>query len=132
MLIEPGRHLGGLTSGGLGATDIGNKQAIGGIAREFYGRVWEHYQPRGVDSSSHGGVPQAGGRVGDQTMWTFEPHVAERILQVLMREGIQVVCGERSTWHGASKEGTDIVAIRMETGQTFRGRCSSTPRTKAT
>src|ERR1043165_5876134 len=36
LLIEPGKHLGGLTSGGLGATDIGNKKAIGGISREFY------------------------------------------------------------------------------------------------
>ncbi len=46
-LIEPGKHLGGLTSGGLGATDIGNKKAIGGISREFYGRVWQYYdQPQ--------------------------------------------------------------------------------------
>ena len=43
VLIEPTRHLGGLTTGGLGATDIGNKRAIGGIAREFYGRIWQHY-----------------------------------------------------------------------------------------
>jgi NADPH-dependent 2,4-dienoyl-CoA reductase/sulfur reductase-like enzyme len=43
VLIEPTQHLGGLTTGGLGATDIGNKQAIGGVAREFYGRVWKHY-----------------------------------------------------------------------------------------
>ena len=43
VLVEPGRHLGGLTSGGLGATDIGNKAAIGGIAREFYRRVARHY-----------------------------------------------------------------------------------------
>ena len=43
ILIEPGKHLGGLTSGGLGATDIGNKAAIGGISREFYRRVGEHY-----------------------------------------------------------------------------------------
>src|SRR5512134_3222129 len=43
VLIEPTRFLGGLTTGGLGATDIGNKRAIGGISREFYGRVWEHY-----------------------------------------------------------------------------------------
>src|SRR4051794_4101221 len=42
-LVEPGWHLGGLTSGGLGATDIGNKQAIGGLAREFYRRVRTHY-----------------------------------------------------------------------------------------
>ena len=40
MLIEPSNHLGGLTTGGLGATDIGNKQAIGGLAREFYHRIW--------------------------------------------------------------------------------------------
>src|SRR5262245_18981592 len=44
VLIEPSSHLGGLTTGGLGATDIGNKSAIGGLAREFYHRVWQHYQ----------------------------------------------------------------------------------------
>src|SRR5262249_19511576 len=44
ILIEPGKHLGGMTSGGLGATDIGNKRAIGGISREFYQRVRAHYQ----------------------------------------------------------------------------------------
>src|SRR5205809_5031990 len=44
VLIEPGRHLGGLTSGGLGATDIGNTAAIGGLAREFYRRVRKHYE----------------------------------------------------------------------------------------
>src|SRR5437773_7761549 len=43
IIVEPGKYLGGLTSGGLGATDIGNKAAIGGIAREFYHRVAEHY-----------------------------------------------------------------------------------------
>src|SRR5690606_34781510 len=56
LLIRPGRHLGGMTSGGLGATDIGNKGAIGGLAREFYRRLGAHY-----------GIPEA---------WTFEPHVA--------------------------------------------------------
>ena len=43
VLLEPGNHLGGMTSGGLGATDIGNKAAIGGIGREFYHRVAQHY-----------------------------------------------------------------------------------------
>src|SRR5690349_4755662 len=42
VLIEPGKHLGGLTSGGLGATDIGNKGAIGGLSREFYRRIHKH------------------------------------------------------------------------------------------
>ena len=44
VLIEPGRHLGGMTTGGLGRTDIGNKRAIGGIAREFYQRVHSYYR----------------------------------------------------------------------------------------
>src|SRR5215217_3072246 len=44
VLIEPTQHLGGLTTGGLGATDIGNKAAIGGLARDFYHRIWQHYQ----------------------------------------------------------------------------------------
>src|SRR5262249_43257425 len=44
VLIEPGKHLGGLTSGGLGATDIGNKKAIGGLAREFYQRLRKYYE----------------------------------------------------------------------------------------
>src|SRR4051794_25146010 len=43
ILIEPGRHLGGLTSGGLGATDIGNKRAIGGLSREYYQRLRKYY-----------------------------------------------------------------------------------------
>src|SRR5438477_9654691 len=43
IVIEPGKHLGGLTSGGLGATDIGNKAAIGGVSREFYQRIKQHY-----------------------------------------------------------------------------------------
>ena len=44
VLIEPTQFLGGLTTGGLGATDIGNKAAIGGIAREFYERVFKFYE----------------------------------------------------------------------------------------
>lgn len=59
VLIEPGRHLGGLSSGGLGATDIGNKYAVTGIAREFYRKLGAHYK--------------------QFESWTFEPHVAEEI-----------------------------------------------------
>ena len=43
VLVGPDRHLGGLSSGGLGWTDTGNKAVIGGLAREFYHRVWQHY-----------------------------------------------------------------------------------------
>jgi hypothetical protein len=60
-LIEPSQHIGGMTTGGLGATDIGNKAAIGGMAREFYRRV--------------------GAKYGKNEAWTFEPHVAEQVLE---------------------------------------------------
>ena len=43
VIVSPDRHLGGLSSGGLGFTDTGNKAVIGGLAREFYHRVWRHY-----------------------------------------------------------------------------------------
>ncbi|MBI3875519.1 MAG: FAD-dependent oxidoreductase, partial [Verrucomicrobia bacterium] len=43
VLIEPSKYLGGLTTGGLGATDIGNKAAVGGVSREFYHRLAQHY-----------------------------------------------------------------------------------------
>ncbi|MBD2843806.1 FAD-dependent oxidoreductase [Paenibacillus sp. IB182496] len=65
VLVDSGSHLGGLTSGGLGATDIGNKAAIGGIAREFYTAVGRHY----------------GSGEPDGTQWTFEPSVAKRIFE---------------------------------------------------
>src|SRR5580692_8945824 len=66
VLTEFGGHLGGMTSGGLGKTDIGNKTAIGGIAREFYRRVGHHY--------------------GSNEVWTFEPRVAEEVFNDMTRE----------------------------------------------
>src|SRR5690349_21023419 len=82
VLIEPTNHVGGLTTGGLGATDIGNKAAIGGLAREFYHRVWQHYQD---DSAWHRERREEYERrnphhdANDDTMWMFEPHVASEI-----------------------------------------------------
>ena len=81
LLIESGTHLDGLTSGGLGATDIGNKIAIGGLSREFYQRVNRHYNP---DSDTL------------DAMWTFEPHVAEKIFKEwIVDAGVEVIYKER-------------------------------------
>jgi hypothetical protein len=66
ILIEPGKHLGGLSSGGLGYTDIGNKYAITGLARDFYRRMGKHY--------------------GKFETWIFEPHVAEQIFNDYINE----------------------------------------------
>lgn len=65
LLIEPGKHLGGLSSGGLGFTDIGNKYAVTGLARDFYRRIGKHY--------------------GKFEQWIFEPHVAEQMFGYYIR-----------------------------------------------
>jgi hypothetical protein len=125
ILIEPGRHLGGMTSGGLGATDIGNKGAIGGIAREFYQRVRKHYA-----DDAHWKFEKRADFKGpghdrrEDTAWTFEPHVAEKIFNDFLRESkIPVVLGRRlDLKHGVKKAGTRLVSITMESGETYRGR----------
>ena len=47
LIVCPEKHLGGLSAGGLGWTDSGNKDVIGGLSREFYERVWKHYAKPG-------------------------------------------------------------------------------------
>ncbi|MDX2110697.1 MAG: FAD-dependent oxidoreductase [Verrucomicrobiota bacterium] len=128
ILIEPGMHLGGLSSGGLGATDIGNKAAIGGLSREFYHRVKLHYnkpeswkwQKPDEYQNNHFGDS---GKDAD-TQWTFEPHVAEAIFDQWVREAhVPVVFGERlDLKNGIIKEGRKITSIRMESGREFKGR----------
>lgn len=124
ILIEPGKHLGGLTSGGLGATDIGNKKAIGGIAREFYQRVKKHY----ADDASwivekRTAFQGPGHDPRDDAAWTFEPHVAEQILVAWLRElKVPVVFAQRlDLAKGVRMDGTRIVSIMMESGETYRG-----------
>src|SRR5256885_14547724 len=86
VLLEPGKYLGGLTTGGLGATDIGNKAAIGGISPEFYHRIAKHYaddaswkfekREEFFSRRASGQSKASDLSLADATMWTFEPHVA--------------------------------------------------------
>ncbi len=124
ILIEPGRHIGGLTSGGLGATDIGNKGAIGGISREFYRRLGTHYaedkswrfQTR---ESYKGGLQKS----GEPEMWTFEPHVAEQTLRAVLDEAkVPVLLEKRlDLTAGVRKAGERITAIRTDDGMVISG-----------
>ncbi|MES2692222.1 MAG: FAD-dependent oxidoreductase [Verrucomicrobiota bacterium] len=130
VLIEPTQFLGGLTTGGLGATDIGNKRAIGGIAREFYGKIWEHYQK--PENWKHQKRDEYVNRrtgpndVNEKTMWTFEPHVATQVYDDMLRAAgskVTVVKGERlDLAKGVVKDGTRIVRIVMESGRAFTGK----------
>lgn len=125
VLIEPGRHLGGLTSGGLGATDIGNKGAIGGLARDFYRRVKRHYEdPQHWKFQSRDEYRSARQAPGDDALWTFEPHVAEQLLGEFVREAeLEVVFEARlDPKQGVVRDGTQITSLRMESGRVFRGR----------
>ncbi|MFM8579649.1 MAG: FAD-dependent oxidoreductase, partial [Planctomycetaceae bacterium] len=126
VVVEPGQHVGGLSSGGLGATDIGNKAAIGGLAREFYRRVGRQYAD---DSTwlreSREQYQRRRKSVDEEEMWTFEPHVAERVFRQWLDEaGVVVAFGERLdlTHGGVTKNDGRITSIRMESGRTFTGR----------
>ncbi len=123
VLIEPGIHLGGLTSGGLGWTDSGNKAVIGGISREFYQRLKKHYDnPQAWLYEK----PEQYGRYrpDDDAMWTFEPHVAESVYEQMIAElRIPVVREQRlDRASGAKVHEHRIVSIAMESGRTFSGR----------
>jgi len=107
LLLSPAFHPGGLTSNGLGATDIGNKDAIGGMAREFYQRIFKYYHP---DSSG--------------CQWLFEPHVAENVFLDILREAqVPVIYGERLDLNdGVSKVGTRITELVMESGKRYKAK----------
>ena len=104
IVVHPDRHLGGLSSGGLGATDIGNKKAIGGISREFYGRIGQYY--------------------GKQEMWVFEPHVAEDTFKAMIAESkVPVLYNERLDLEkGVKIHHGRISALVMESGRRIKGR----------
>ncbi|MEX2564982.1 MAG: FAD-dependent oxidoreductase, partial [Cyclobacteriaceae bacterium] len=129
VLIEPSQRLGGLTTGGLGQTDIGNKQAIGGIAREFYQQIKVYYdQPE----NWHWQKPQEyrdGGQTrteaGEEAMWTFEPSAALEVYhQMLQGEKVDIVYSERllRTTEGVTKKEERIQFITMESGKIFSGK----------
>ncbi|WP_343524306.1 FAD-dependent oxidoreductase [Pedobacter sp.] len=93
LLIEPGKNLGGMSSGGLGLTDIGNKYAISGLALDFYRRIGSHY--------------------GRFEQWVFEPHVAENLFNDYVKRGhVPVLFQNRIT--GVVKKGNKIVSIRLD------------------
>ena len=130
VIVSPERHLGGMSSAGLGFTDTGNKAVIGGLAREFYHRVWRHYddgaswrwQKRDDYGNRGQGTPAIDG--SQRTMWIFEPHVAERIFEDLVRE--HRIAVHRDQWldraRGVTKDGSRIVSIRTLGGQVYAGR----------
>jgi hypothetical protein len=130
LIVSPDQHLGGLTSGGLGFTDTGNKAVIGGLSREFYHRVWLHYKDDAAwnwqNQSDFGNKGQGTVAMDGEfrTMWLFEPHVAENVFEDFVRENnIKVLRGE---WldrnKGVVKKKGEIISFSTLSGKVFKGK----------
>lgn len=130
IVVSPDLHLGGLTAGGLGFTDTGNKEVIGGLAREFYHRVYLHYQQdtawKWQNQVAYGNKGQGTAAIDgiNRTMWIFEPHVAERIMEDLVRESQILVY--RNEWldrkNGIKKKAGKIISITTLSGKVFEAK----------
>lgn len=132
VIIEPGNRIGGLTTGGLGQTDIGNKQVIGGISLEFYKAVRKYYNDPAAwkwqspaDYKSHG---QSFTESDEPAQWTFEPSAALAIFEQWVRQyDIEIIKNERlDRKNGAifenTKTGKRLIGFRTESGREFRGK----------
>lgn len=130
IVISPEKHLGGMSSNGLGFTDTGNKEVIGGLSRDFYHRVYMKYQKdsawkwqRKDEYGNKGqGTPAMDG--GERTMWIFEPHIAEQVFEDFVKENnIKVY---RNEWlnrdNGVVKNNNKIESITTINGITFKGK----------
>ena len=130
ILVSPDKHLGGLSSSGLGFTDTGNKTVIGGIAREFYQLIYQHYQNpeswKWQKQSEYGNVGQGNPAIDgeNRTMWIFEPHAAEEAFENLISHSKIDV--HRSEWlnreTGIEKKNGAIMSIKTLSGKTYSGK----------
>ncbi len=130
IVVSPDQHLGGLSSSGLGFTDTGNKEVIGGLSREFYHRVYLHYQEnkswnwqkREEYGNKGQGTPAIDGT--DRTMWIFEPHVAEKIMEDFVKENHLTLYRNEflDRKNGVVKKNGNIVSITTLSGKKFTGK----------
>ena len=130
ILVSPDLHLGGLTAGGLGWTDTGKKEAIGGLSRNFYHRIWQYYNrdeawiwQKREDYGNRGqGTKAVDG--SKRTMWIFEPHVAESVFEDYIKEF--KIKTFRNEWlnrsSGIQKNNSKLVSFTTLSGKVFKGK----------
>lgn len=130
LIVCPEKHIGGLSSSGLGFTDLGNKEVIGGISKEFYQEVYKHYQNKDAwnwqPREEYGNEGQGTTAIDDEfkTMWTFEPHVAEQIFEDFIRENNITI--HRDKWldreKGVKVANGKITSIAMLDGTIYKAK----------
>jgi hypothetical protein len=130
IVVSPDKHLGGMSSSGLGFTDTGNKEVIGGLARRFYQLIFDHYdKPEAWNwqkKSEYGNKGQGNPAIDGEkrTMWIFEPHAAEEAFETMIKtRGIKLF---RDEWldrdSGVVKINGTIISIKTLSGKTFLGK----------
>ncbi len=127
VLISPTGHLGGLTSSGLGWTDLGDTKILGGLSREFYAAVYEHYQDDDAWTweSKNLGMSGQGSPAFNASLEiasVFEPKVAEAIFDGFVADaGVTLVRGRLDLENGVIRTDTTITGLRLEDGREFPG-----------
>ncbi len=118
VIVEPGKHLGGMTAGGLSAVDIGDPRTVGGIAREYFTRLTRAYGKKlewDKPFKANGGGPATGGA------FSIEPHAAEQLFNEMIKEvNVPVYFNARLT--STKKKGPRITGLLMEDGTVFRAK----------
>jgi len=96
VIVDPVNHIGGLSSGGLGMTDIGNKFVVTGLALDFYRKIGKHY--------------------GTFEQWIFEPKVAEQIFRdYLSKTNVQLMLNNPLV--KVNKNGNTITHIELSSSE---------------
>lgn len=130
IIVSPDKHLGGMTSSGLGFTDTGNKAVIGGIAREFYQLLYQHYMKpeswKWQKQSEYGNKGQGNPAIDGEarTMWIFEPHAAEEAFEKMIADNkIKVIREEYlDREDGVKKEKGAIVSVSTLSGNIYKAK----------
>ncbi len=117
VLVDPGKHVGGMTAGGLSAVDIGDPRTVGGIAREYFTRLVASYGKKlEWDQPFKGtGGPATGGA------YSIEPHTAEKLFLAMLAEA-NVLTHFEARLKSVEKSGVRIKSITTDDGRTFTAR----------
>jgi hypothetical protein len=116
-LIDINAHLGGMVSGGLVDTDIGDRATVGGLADDFLKRVAKHYlDTYGADSEQvatcHNGIK-------------FEPHIAQTIFEGMLQEQPKIRIWRQHRYRSLTQDGGTVTSLTVEDVQEKRTRTFS-------